>query len=233
MCVGAVDGSHIPIQMPWHSQGHHDYRNRKGFFSTVLQGCIDFSCKFISINVGFPGSAHDGRVYRRSSLCQRINSGSLLPVMHREIGGVKVYPYILGDAAYGLNVHPMKGYPGAALSIKEEWFNVRLSSARMCIERSFGTLKGRWRILQKPSESKKIFNHCRMTAACCVLHNMCIDENVYYNRQWEIRDGATAEERERYTEQKMMRSHCIMHFGLQELQNAFSQLFFFFFFFFV
>lgn len=119
MCVGAVDGSHIPIQMPWHSQGHLDYRNRKGFYSIVLQGCVDFSSKFISINVGFPGRAHDGRVFRRSSLCRRIDNGSLLPAVYREIEGVKVYPYILGDAAYGLNVHLMKGHPGAALSVEK------------------------------------------------------------------------------------------------------------------
>ncbi len=200
MCVGAVDGSHIPIQMPWHSQGHLDYRNRKGFYSIVLQGCVDFSCKFISINVGFPGRAHDGRVYRRSSLCRRINDGTLLPEVYREIEGVKVYPCILGDAAYGLNVHLMKGYPGAALSTDKEWFNFRLSSARMCVERAFGMLKGRWRILQRPSENKKIINHCRMTAACCVLHNMCIDGHVYYNSHWEVPAGRDDAERDRFTD---------------------------------
>lgn len=119
MCVGAVDGSHIPIQQPFHLQGSLDYRNRKGFYSIVLQGCVDFDAKFIDINVGFPGRAHDARVYRRSSLCRRINNGTLLPSVSREIEGVKVFPYILGDAAYGLNVRLLKGYPGANLSIEQ------------------------------------------------------------------------------------------------------------------
>ena len=91
LCVGAVDGSHIPIQMPFHRQGHLDYRNRKGFYSIILQGCVDFDCKFISVYVGFPGRAHDGRVYKCSSLCKRINAGELLPNIYREIEGFKVF----------------------------------------------------------------------------------------------------------------------------------------------
>ena len=200
MCCGAVDGSHIPIQAPFHTQGPLDYRNRKGFYSIVLQGCVDFDTKFISINVGFPGRAHDSRLYRRSSLCRRINAGTLLPDVYREIEGVRVYPYILGDAAYGLNIHLMKGFPGAANPIDQEWFTFRLSSARMCVERAFGMLKGRWRIFQKPSESKHIIHHCRMTAAACVLHNLCVDVNVDYNRAWEQREGATQDDQDRFTE---------------------------------
>lgn len=68
------------------------------------------------------------------------------------------------------------------------------------MERAFGVLKGRWRISQTPSESKFIINHCCMTAAACVLHNMCTDGNAYYTRPWEVRDGRTEEEQERFTD---------------------------------
>ena len=93
----------------------------------------------------------------------------------------------------------MKGYPGASLSIEQEWFNFRLSSARMAVERAFGMLKGRWRILQRPSERQKLINHCRMTTAC-VLHNLCVSANVYYNQYWEVRDGNTDAERDEFAE---------------------------------
>lgn len=77
MCVGAVDGSHIPIIAP--HLFPEDYRNRKGFHSINLQGCVDYAGLFIGIFVGFPGKAHDSRVFRHSSLATRINEGTLFP----------------------------------------------------------------------------------------------------------------------------------------------------------
>lgn len=184
MCVGAINGSHIPIKAP--KNGRTAYRNRKGFYSVVLQACVNFSGSFIDICVGFPGRAHDARVFRNSSLHRKIESGEVFPLILRKcIQGCFVYPYILGDAAYGLQVHMMKGYTGAGLSIEQEWFGYKLSAARMTVERSFGRLKGRWRILQVPSQFEKILSLCRMIASCCVLHNICESANETYNKQWE------------------------------------------------
>ena len=199
MCVGAVDGSHIPITAPRH--GRTSYRNRKGFYSVVLQGCVNFSGKFIDTCAGFPGRAHDSRVYRNSSLSERIGSEQAFPSMFRKrIQDCFVYPYILGDAAYGLQVHLMKGYTGAGLSIEQEWFGFKLSAARMTVERSFGRLKGRWRILQVPSTFGKILSLCRMITACCVLHNICEAANETYKRQWEHSGTVQHEWKEVYAE---------------------------------
>ena len=38
-CVGALDGTHIPILAP--KEFHADYHNRKGFNSIILQGMVD------------------------------------------------------------------------------------------------------------------------------------------------------------------------------------------------
>jgi len=66
MCFGAINGSHIPVCAP---RGHaHDYHNRKGFFSIVLQGCVNYAGCFIDINVGCPGRSNDCAVYTASSL---------------------------------------------------------------------------------------------------------------------------------------------------------------------
>ena len=96
MCVGAVDGSHIPIVAPRESP--EDYRNRKGFHSINLQGCVDYSGLFIDTFIGFPGKAHDSRVFRHSSLAARMAAGTLFPnTLQRTIQGEVIYPYILGD----------------------------------------------------------------------------------------------------------------------------------------
>ncbi|KAL0040217.1 hypothetical protein WJX77_000604 [Trebouxia sp. C0004] len=184
MCVGAVDGSHIPIKAPRH--GAASYYNRKGFHSVGLQAAVNFSGAFIDTCTGFPGKAHDSRVYRNSSLSEDLGTGRVFPEYFRQlIEGVYVYPYLLGDAAYGLHVHLMKGYTGYGLSIDQEWFNTQLSSARMCVERAFGRLKGRWRILQVPCQFDNLLSICRMVTACCVLHNICEAANETYTKAWE------------------------------------------------
>ena len=60
-CVGAVDGSHVPVQPP--TQNHTDYYNRKGWYSILVQVVVDNDYLFRNINVGWPGSVHDARVF--------------------------------------------------------------------------------------------------------------------------------------------------------------------------
>ena len=58
-CVGAVDGSHIPIVSP--HQCPADFYNRKGWHSIILQGTVDHAGRFIDVYVGWPGCVHDAR----------------------------------------------------------------------------------------------------------------------------------------------------------------------------
>ena len=60
--VGCVDGTHIPILMP--SDRGHQYINRKGFPSINVLAVCDDKMRFTWVNVGWPGSVHDARIYR-------------------------------------------------------------------------------------------------------------------------------------------------------------------------
>ena len=88
------------------------------------------------------GSVHDARVFSRSSLSREIS-------LHPEQwipGGT----YIIADAAYPLRTYIMKAFPDYyILTHRERRFNKILSSMRMVVERAFGCLKERWRILLK------------------------------------------------------------------------------------
>ena len=59
-CVGALDGTHIPVHVPAHARGR--YRNRKGDLTTNVLGVCSPDAKFIFVLPGWEGSAADGRV---------------------------------------------------------------------------------------------------------------------------------------------------------------------------
>lgn len=68
---------------------------------------------------------------------------------------------------------------GAQDGSPEGHYNLTHKRARSTIERTFGQLKGRWRCLlaarqlhYKPTMAAKI------TIACCVLHNMCVQSGL-------------------------------------------------------
>ena len=61
-CVGALDGTHIPVHVPAHGRGR--YRNRKGDLTTNVLGVCSPDAEFIFVLPGWEGSAADGRVLR-------------------------------------------------------------------------------------------------------------------------------------------------------------------------
>ncbi|KAA8578711.1 hypothetical protein FQN60_009233, partial [Etheostoma spectabile] len=85
-CVGAIDGSHIPIIAP--QEYHCEYFNRKGWHSIILQGVVDGKGLFWNVFAGLPGSIHDARVLRLSQLWELASRGNFFPAAIRNIGGV-------------------------------------------------------------------------------------------------------------------------------------------------
>ncbi|GES86159.1 putative nuclease HARBI1 [Rhizophagus clarus] len=166
--IGAMDGSHIPIHAP--SKNGARYVNRKNFHSINLLGIVDHQERFTYIHVGEAGSVHDARVFHRSSL---YNEVSLHPEQWVP-GGT----YIIADAAYPLRTYLIKAFPDYyMLNHREKHFNKVLSSMRMVVERAFGHLKERWRILLKELYCTDIERINKIIFACCILHNFCIDMN--------------------------------------------------------
>ena len=66
----------------------------------------------------------------------------------------------------------MKSFTGHNLTDDQEWFNYKLSAARMVVEKAYGRLKERWRILYIPLDNHSVKGVCDVVGAACVLHNM-------------------------------------------------------------
>lgn len=146
-CIGALDGSHISAFVPLSKQAA--WRNRKGFISQNVLAAYDMDMYFVYILAGWEGTAHDGRV-----LNDAINKGFIAPSGK----------YYLADAGYSNTLMTLVPYRGVRYHLKEqaqqaskpqtkqELFNLRHSSLRNVIERLFGVIKRRFRILQTAPE---------------------------------------------------------------------------------
>ena len=189
-CAGAIDGSHIPVRPP--ALNHTDFYNRKGWYSMILQAVVDHEYLFRDINVGWPGSVHDARVFVNSSLYQKAQDKEILNSCSRVILGKTVFPFLVGDSAYPLSSWLMKPFPYATtLTDNQKKFNYRLSRARIVSENAFGRLKARWRRLMKQNDMEA--HHVpNVVVACCILHNVCeIHAGNHFVDSWLESDAST------------------------------------------
>jgi len=58
--VGAIDGTHVPANLPVEIEGK--FRGRKEETTQNVLAAITFDLKFIYVLAGWEGSAHDSRV---------------------------------------------------------------------------------------------------------------------------------------------------------------------------
>ncbi|XP_042467558.1 protein ALP1-like [Zingiber officinale] len=165
-CLGALDGTLIKVTPS--SEEKSRYRTRKGCISTNVLGVCCPNMQFIYILPGWEGSTHDGRVLRNAISRPH---GLRVPRGY----------YYLVDSGYcnangfltpyrGQRYH-LKEFDGHQPKTVEEYFNMKHSKARNVIERCFGLLKGRWKILASPSFFA-IQTQVRIIIACCLLHNL-------------------------------------------------------------
>ena len=194
-CWAAIDGCHIPMKCPPSGlQACKEYHNFKNFYSIVLMGMVDSHYRFVWGSCGFPGNSHDAIIFKSTDLWRSIQDGDLLPSMGKAVGEVTVPPLIVGDSAFPLQTWLMKPYTNAVLTLRQRYFNYRLSRARMVTEGAYGQLKGRWRVLLWKSESSKV--HVRAaTLACIVLHNICIERGDSISRKLDLSIASDTQEK--------------------------------------
>uniref|UniRef100_A0A8D8QR64 Nuclease HARBI1 n=1 Tax=Cacopsylla melanoneura TaxID=428564 RepID=A0A8D8QR64_9HEMI len=165
--VGCLDGSHIRIPKP---KGDNSYVNRKDFPSINLQAICDGKKKFVYVFGGWPGCAHDSRVWQNSPL-----HNSLETDFDRYMPPSS---YLLSDSAYELRSFNITPYSGATTAEQKE-FNYQHSKVRVLIEQAFGRLKGIFRRVQK-IECTKVENCTKLVSVACIFHNIAIDDNIFY-----------------------------------------------------
>eukprot|EP00762_Andalucia_godoyi_P008141 ANDGO_07402.mRNA.1 hypothetical protein PPTG_21631 len=169
-CIGVIDGTHIPIRAP--REWAPDYFCFKKYHSLNNVCVVDASLCFIYSRTGFPGAAHDQANFVNSELY------GMRSLMNE--AGV----YILGDTGYACRDYMLCGFKqprNGSLTSRQIQFNTNLSRVRVVVERAFGILKSKWRILRQRLETDTVFMAMQIILACFFLHN--------YQIQWDDGTG--------------------------------------------
>ena len=137
----------------------------------------DCNGRFTDVDIKWPGSLHDARVFANSEVQKGYTKGKFKLYYEELLPGDELIPQILlGDPVYPLFPYVMKEY-AVCQGNNEVMFNTMLKSARNQIECAFGHLKVRWRILLRPMDLK-FEDIPDMVLACFVLRNFCEEQNI-------------------------------------------------------
>ncbi|KNZ63296.1 hypothetical protein VP01_1162g10 [Puccinia sorghi] len=177
--VGAIDGTHVLVSIPAHDNWN-GYINRKSWASIVFQCVVDGEGNFCNVCGGGPGLMHDARVFRRSKLGPSLRAKySTTPPM------IPHGTFLVGDAGYPTKANILLPYP-SVVSPSNQWFSFIQSSTRIVVERAFGRLKNRFRVLLNAQIATPV--QARNTSfACMILHNILNRRGTLYLHDWDTR----------------------------------------------
>lgn len=166
--MGAIDGTHIPAIVK--KENRERFRNRKGTLSQNVLAACSFDMLFLYVAVGWEGSASDMKVLRWAV----------------ESGGFKVPNgrYYLADSGYANTskfLCPYRNHQyhlaqfnrqnrSSRYAAPEDLYNHRHAQLRNVIERTFGVLKMRFKVLQLMPRYK-FRKQALIVVACCIIHN--------------------------------------------------------------
>lgn len=171
-CLGFIDGTLFVLENKPLLDGE-DYFSRKGKYGLSGMIICDDQKRIRYIYTGWPGCAHDGRVYNNSAV-------ALQP--EKFFNGEE---YLLADSAYTPSsyiVPAFKKPPTGNLSQNEARFNNKLSNIRVRVEHCIGILKARFQSLKGLrtviSGEKDVKLIVFWIRACCVLHNLFVKDPI-------------------------------------------------------
>lgn len=166
--IGAIDCTHVHIMKP--SEFGDEYVNRKGKTTINIQMTCDANEKITSVDAQWPGSVHDGRIWRVSGIQD---------VVRRYDGDV----CLLGDSGYGITPWLLTPFDEPR-NARERNYNSTHAQERVIIERVFGQMKRRFPILSSQVRIA-VKNVPNLVISCAVLHNVA----KHLNDPWEVEDG--------------------------------------------
>lgn len=168
--LGAVDGTHVPIEQP--NENSRSFFSYKMKYTLNAQAVCYFYGKFIDVEIRWPGGTHDAKIFANSGINRVLKEGTVPKRPRFLLPGRDAVPLLLlADPAYPLLPHCMKEN-STSYTNEQVIFNQMLRSARNKVECAFGRLKARWQVLTTPI-NLDLEDTPTIIYACFVLHNFC------------------------------------------------------------
>lgn len=158
LCVGCLDGTLINIDSP--SQHEEQFIDRHGNHSITAMVVCGPNYEFFYTSANWPGSVHDARVLRNSSLYRRME------------GGWRPHPQgiLLGDSAYPLKEWLITPKLNELDQLRVQRFNRAHRSTRRIIENAIGILKEKFPCLRHLRVNPRFA--ANVVKACVTLCNL-------------------------------------------------------------
>nr|XP_043630363.1 protein ALP1-like [Erigeron canadensis] len=146
----------------------------------ITNSCVTTSAKTRSLGSVFfaiaTGSNNDINVLNRSPLYDTTRNGTTPDKSFLLRGRLYRRGYLLTDGIYPKWSTFVKAYPHP-VDPKEVKFKRVQEAARKDVERAFGVLKGKWKILERPIRIMDKEKIGKVVDTCCILHNMIIKDD--------------------------------------------------------
>ena len=182
-CVGIIDGTLFPLAFSPQTIDAPNYKGRKHGYTLSSVIVCDDKRVIRYYNCGWPGSTHDNRIFRNTSLANN-------PHSHFDKN-----QYLIGDSAFvnrWFMVSAFTSPPGVPMDWNEMQFNKALSKARVISEHTIGILKGRFAWLRSirkviKEDPKTLHEILCFIDATVVLHNflMMQEGNDDLDDEWD------------------------------------------------
>jgi DDE superfamily endonuclease len=179
-CVGIADGTLFPLAFQPQAVDAPDYSGRKYGYSLTTMIVCDHKRRIRHYLAGFPGSAHDNRVFKATKLATK-------PEEHFD-----EMQYLLGDSAFENQWYMVSAFKkprNTPIPKKDEKFNEKLAQLRIISEHCIGMLKGRFPWLRSirlliTEEKRSLKQILSLLKATVVLHNLLIDLRERDKEEW-------------------------------------------------
>jgi hypothetical protein len=170
-CVGIIDGTLVFLTETPEWSGE-DFNTQKGGYGVNSLVVCDDHCRVLYFYIGWPGSTHDNRSWRNCKLNLQ------------EAEFFQQLEFIIGDSAFNPSKRMVPSYKKNAgqscLNAQNEFFNGKLSSARIKSEHCIGLLKNRFPFIRglnvKLKKARDVKKVVKIFTACVVLHNLLLSE---------------------------------------------------------
>ncbi|GJU31676.1 ALP1-like protein [Tanacetum coccineum] len=186
--LGSIDCMHWEWRncpKAWHGQFG---RGDKKYPTILLEAVASYDLWIWHAFFGVAGANNDLTVLNNSPLFDDLLDG-IDPVAPFECNGVTFKKrYYLADDIYPQWASFVKSFTVAS-SEKNVLYKRKQEVARKDIERAFGVLQGRWRIISQPARAWTINKLRRVMHTCIILHNMILEDQKLVEFDYELYYG--------------------------------------------